>query len=64
LATWPPKRVIASAGALAGYCGNSEALHDALTDFAEAYGDQTERDHAAPLEAIKDGRVAVAADEH
>jgi Uncharacterized protein conserved in bacteria (DUF2252) len=40
-----------------GYCGNSKALDEALADFAEAYGDQTERDHAALVEAIKKGRV-------
>ncbi len=45
------------AAALAGYCGNSEALDDALADFAEAYGDQTERDHAVLLKAIWAGRV-------
>jgi uncharacterized protein (DUF2252 family) len=42
---------------IAGYCGNSKALDHALADFAEAYGDQTERDHAALVEAITQGRV-------
>ena len=42
---------------IAGYCGKSKALDEALADFAEAYGDQTERDHAALVEAIKKGRV-------
>ena len=42
---------------IAGYCGNSKALDRALVDFAEAYGDQTERDHAALVAAIKQGRV-------
>jgi len=28
-----------------------------LADFAEAYGDQTERDHAELVNAIKSGRV-------
>ena len=45
------------AAALAGYCGNSEALDEALADFAEAYGDQTERDHAVMLKAIWAGRI-------
>jgi uncharacterized protein (DUF2252 family) len=48
------------AAALAGYCGNSEVLDNALADFAEAYGDQTARDHAAMVEAVKQGRVAAA----
>jgi hypothetical protein len=42
---------------IAGYCGNSKAFDHALTDFAEAYADQTERDHAALVAAIKQGRV-------
>jgi hypothetical protein len=43
---------------IAGYCGKSEALDEALADFAEAYGDQTEEDHAALVKAIKAGKVA------
>ncbi|MGA7708292.1 MAG: DUF2252 domain-containing protein [Acidobacteriaceae bacterium] len=42
---------------IAGYCGNSEALDDALAQWAEHYGDQTEEDHAALLAAIKRGDV-------
>ena len=42
---------------IAGYCGDDDTLDRALADFAEAYGDQTERDHAALVKAIKDGRV-------
>ena len=30
---------------------------EALADWAEAYGDQNESDHAALVEAIKSGRV-------
>ncbi len=45
---------------IAGYCGNSEVLDCALADFAEAYGDQTERDHAALVTAIKQRRVKAA----
>jgi uncharacterized protein (DUF2252 family) len=42
---------------LAGYCGNSSVLDDALADWAEAYGDQTILDHAALVDAIKDNRA-------
>jgi uncharacterized protein (DUF2252 family) len=42
---------------IAGYCGNSSALDHALAEFAEAYADQTEADHAALCTAIKKGRV-------
>ena len=40
---------------ISGYCGNSAALDSALADFAETYGDQTERDHAALVNALKSG---------
>ncbi|MBC7821824.1 MAG: DUF2252 family protein, partial [Planctomycetaceae bacterium] len=42
---------------IAGYIGKSDAFATALADFAEAYGDQTERDHAALVEAVRTGRV-------
>jgi acetyl-CoA carboxylase alpha subunit len=42
---------------IAGYIGNSDAITTALADFAEAYGDQTERDHAALVDAVRSGRV-------
>ena len=45
------------AAKIAGYCGKSEALDEALAEFAESYGDQTETDHASLVEAIKQGRV-------
>lgn len=41
------------AGGISGYCGKSDALDRALADWAEAYGDQTEKDHAALVAAIK-----------
>jgi uncharacterized protein (DUF2252 family) len=45
---------------ISGYCGDGETLGQALADFAEAYGDQTERDHAELVQAIKRGRVQAA----
>ena len=42
---------------ISGYCGQSAALDSALADFAEAYGDQTERDHAALVAAISQRRL-------
>ncbi|MFM9960595.1 MAG: DUF2252 domain-containing protein [Planctomycetaceae bacterium] len=42
---------------IAGYIGKSDAFASALADFAEAYGDQTERDHAALVEAVRMGHV-------
>ena len=49
---------------IAGYCGDDDGLDRALVTFAEAYGDQTERDHDQLVKAIKNGRVrATAGDE-
>jgi uncharacterized protein (DUF2252 family) len=45
---------------IAGYLGSGEAFDDALVDFAAAYADQTERDHAALQKAIKAGRIKAA----
>jgi len=40
---------------IAGYCGSSTALDEALAEWAESYGDQTEQDHARLLASIKRG---------
>jgi uncharacterized protein (DUF2252 family) len=45
------------AAVIAGYCGGSDVLDEALADWAEAYGEQTVDDHAALLKAIESGRV-------
>ncbi|MFZ1135784.1 MAG: DUF2252 domain-containing protein [Candidatus Korobacteraceae bacterium] len=45
------------AAAIAGYCGGSAVLDRALATWAEAYGDQTERDHEQLVKAIKSGKV-------
>ena len=45
---------------IAGYLGRSTksaAFDRAITDFAMAYADQTEQDHAALVQAIADGHV-------
>ena len=42
---------------ISGYLGNKDTFDQAIADFAEAYADQAERDHAALLAAIKEGRV-------
>jgi uncharacterized protein (DUF2252 family) len=43
---------------IAGYCGKSEELDEAITSFAVAYADRTEADHAELVGAVKAGRVA------
>jgi hypothetical protein len=42
---------------LAAYLGNSGRFDQAIAAFAEAYADQTERDHAALVAAVKQGRI-------
>jgi len=48
---------VGDAAAIAGYCGKSSVLDRALATWAEAYGDQTERDNARLVQAIKTGKV-------
>ncbi|MFJ9409084.1 DUF2252 domain-containing protein [Streptomyces sp. NPDC101393] len=43
---------------VAGYCGKGEALDEAMTEFAVAYADRTEADHADLVAAVKSGRIA------
>jgi hypothetical protein len=40
------------------YLGKSERFDRAIGDFAEAYANQTERDHAALCAAVESGRLA------
>jgi hypothetical protein len=47
-------------GEIAGYCGRSDALADAISRFALAYLDQTDRDHDALTAAVRAGKIAVA----
>ena len=49
----------ADAVVLAAYLGKGTAFDEAIGDFALAYARQTELDHAALLQAIKDGRLPV-----
>lgn len=60
LCAWTLARAHARTGhpaAIAGYAGSGEVLDDAMVRFAHAYADQTERDHAALVEAVRCGRV-------
>ena len=47
---------------LAGYCGKSEALDDALVEFSIAYSKQNEADYQTFLKAIKSGKISCATD--
>ncbi len=45
--------------AISGYLGGKDTFDRAVTAFAEAYADQTVRDHAALVGAIRKGRLPV-----
>ncbi len=47
---------------ISGYLGNNDVFDQAMALFAEAYADQTERDHAALLAAIKTGHIKAEVD--
>jgi hypothetical protein len=42
---------------MSGYIGTGRVFEEAISEFAMAYGDQTEKDWAAFLAAIKAGRI-------
>ncbi len=44
---------------ISGYVGANDTFDRAISSFAEAYADQTERDHASLVSAAKAGRVPV-----
>jgi len=48
---------------IAGYCGNSDELDDAIARFALACAKQTDKDYAALDKARRTGRIRVAARE-
>jgi uncharacterized protein (DUF2252 family) len=47
---------------ISGYLGNSDVFDQAIALFAGAYADQTKRDHAALVTAIKEGRIKAEVD--
>ena len=51
------------AATLSGYLGNADNFDQAIADFAVAYADQTERDHAALADAVLSGKVEAVSDE-
>jgi uncharacterized protein (DUF2252 family) len=65
LCGWALARAHARSGdrvRISAYLGKSERFDGAIADFAEAYADQTEQDHAALCAAVNSGRVATDAD--
>ncbi len=60
LCGWGLARAHAKAGdaeRIAGYMGKSDSFDEAMADFAVAYADQNERDHAALVAAVRNGRI-------
>jgi uncharacterized protein (DUF2252 family) len=49
-------------GMIAGYLGKSDVFDRAITRFSELYSDQVERDHAAFMHTIREGRIEVEAE--
>jgi uncharacterized protein (DUF2252 family) len=45
------------AASICGYLGSGAAFDDAISDFAVAYADQTERDYQALVDAVNTGRI-------
>ncbi len=61
---WTLARAHARSGdriAIAAYLGAGDAFDRAITEFAESYADQSERDHAALVAAIDSGRIVAEA---
>jgi uncharacterized protein (DUF2252 family) len=57
---WSLARAHAKSGdaaTISGYLGKSDVFDRALAAFAAAYADQTQKDHAALVKAIRSGRV-------
>lgn len=51
------------AALISGYLGKSDAFDQAVGDFAVAYADQNERDHAALVAAVKAERIKAVVEE-
>ncbi len=57
---WTLARAHARSGdrvAIGSYLGRKDIFDQAVTDFAVAYADQNEKDHALLHAAIDDGRI-------
>ena len=65
LCGWTLARAHARSGdriEIAGYLGKTDRFDRAVAEFAEAYADRTEEDHAALAAAVSSGRVSASAD--
>ena len=58
---WTLARAHARSGdriAIAAYLGRGDPFDRAISEFAEAYADQNEQDHAALADAVESGRIS------
>jgi len=63
---WTLARAHAKSGdaaTISGYLGKGDTFDRAMGEFAVAYADQTQKDHAALAKAIRSGRVKALAEE-
>jgi uncharacterized protein (DUF2252 family) len=63
---WTLARAHAKSGdaaAISGYVGKGSVFDKALARFAVAYADQTEKDYAALVKAVRSGRIEAVSDE-
>lgn len=51
------------AATISGYLGNANNFDEAIADFAVAYADQTEQDHAKLADAVRSGKIEAVSDE-
>jgi uncharacterized protein (DUF2252 family) len=66
LCGWALARAHARSGEpakISGYLGKSDAFDEAIADFSIAYADQSERDHAVLMKAVRAGKLEVAVEE-
>jgi hypothetical protein len=60
MCAWTLARAHARSGdhvAIAAYMGKSDAFDRAISEFAEVYADQNERDHERLVDAVKKGSI-------
>jgi redox-regulated HSP33 family molecular chaperone len=48
---------------ISGYLGKSDIFDKAIADFAVAYADQSEQDHAVLMKAVRAGKLEVFVEE-
>ena len=66
ICSWTLARAHAKSGdaaTISGYLGKSETFDQALGEFSVNYADQTEKDHAALIKAVRSGRAQAIVEE-